>query len=226
MFIKTFATNMSGFSVAVQKPGEAGEPSVATANGNVTISTWFEDTVVRYVTLNPDGSPDATERIFTQNEPANVVWVSAGSSSSAVIAWELANGACGIGALGAGLGVSLRTLAPSCRKPYVHGGSDLVVAFEDSGTIQIASVITSTVPTIDVGIPVMFGMGSDVTVFRIGGNRWAAWRDSSRLHLSAVSAIADATIVNAPSGPPDAYAPAGPYLFAVWGADLWAITCP
>ena len=226
-FQKTFPTDMTMFNTTLMRTGQVGEPSIARANGTTLVSTWFHDNVIEYVTLNPDGTPDATDRIFVQALAANVAWVSAASSPSALIAYELVDGTCGIGAINDALATTAGPLGIACSAPYVHSdASDAVLFYGQGGTIYGATALASTAPNVVVGTPVPFGPGREPVVWRIGGNRWAAWRDDSRLRMSAVSAISDVTIANAPSGPPDAYTPAGPYLFAVWGADLWAITCP
>jgi hypothetical protein len=182
---------------------------------------------VQYVALLADGTPEALDRLVAANEPSNIVSVTTASGPSAIVAWDLASGGCNVAAVSDSLAVTQSALAPTCRAPYLHGDAgDAVVAYERSGAIELRTVLATAAPALAVGTPVTFGSGSRPAVWRIGANRWVAWRDASRLHISAVSAVADATIENAPSGPPDAYQPAGPYLFAVWGSELWAITCP
>jgi hypothetical protein len=120
-------------------------------------------------------------------------------------------------------------VSPDCRKPFLHGnGTDIVAVFESTsnGNISTVSLDAMANGSVIATSSRTLGTGSDPRVFAINGQRWAAWRDNSRLHMSPTAIATDVPIVNAPSGPPDAYEPAGPYLFAVWRSELWAITCP
>ncbi|HUS32218.1 MAG TPA: hypothetical protein VMZ53_27145 [Kofleriaceae bacterium] len=224
-YMKTFPTDMTGFFVAVQRTGSAGEPSIARVNGTSLVSTWYHDNVIQFVVLLADGSPDTVDRSFTPGT-ANIRSVSVADGPSAIIAWSEANGTCGVGSLDAQFGVSLKTLGTACTTPYVHGnGTDVAAVYDWGAYIRTSTIQVQMDGSFVVGNERMIGQGTGPVVIAMG-ERWAAWRDNSRLHMSPLANIAEAVIENLPSGPPDAYTPAGPYLFAVWGAELWAITCP
>jgi len=223
-YLKVLLSDMTSFGNYIQRTGRIGEPSIGTANGTVAVSTWFHDTEIDFVSLLVDGTPDTTDRVFTLNEPANVRSVTIASGPSVVVAWDLVNNGCGLGAISDTFGTTTGTLAgTACAKPYVHGNH---VIYENLADLVVDDLSVTNLPTVSVTDVRTLVQGSDPRLLTIAGQEWFAWRDNSRVHLSPIESVTDVPIDNLPSGLPDAYEPAGPYLFAVWGSELWAVTCP
>jgi hypothetical protein len=53
-----------------------------------------------------------------------------------------------------------------------------------------------------------------------------AYDNGAALAITGVDPVANLPISGLPSGTPDAFDVAGAYIFAAYGADLYAITCP
>lgn len=225
---KTFPTDMSSFIWnSPEYTGHATTPSVSDSGG-VSISTWFEGPILRFMQLLPaNGQGDGSVR--TADTAASMVTsASAAGGTVSVVALALDDGSCRVVSIGSDLTSVGRSLGSQCQSPHAaHTGDAFTVVYERGGMVAM-SVVQATPPPLQLSIGGERDLapGSRPRLVTFGAENWLAWIDAGALQLGFIGEVFEqVAIAGLPSTTPDAFEVTDGHVFAAYGSTLWAITC-
>lgn len=227
-FQTTFPTDMSSFIWnSPEYTGHATTPSVSDSGG-VSISTWFEGPILRFMQLLPaDGQGDGFVRT-ADTAMSTVTSASAAGGNVSVVALALDDGSCRVVSVGSDLSSLGRSLRSQCQSPHAARTGDAFTIVYERGGMVAMSVVQATPPPLQIstGGERDLAPGSRPRLVTFGAESWLAWIDAGSLQLGYIGEVFEhVTIAGLPSAPPDAFEVTDGHVFATYGSTLWAITC-
>lgn len=222
---KVWASDMSTFLYAdAGQQCRTGEQSVANLSGSI-YSTWFEGSEHFYVGLKADGTEEAPNQ-SAGLAPNTIVNTSVASGEVGVIAAEMNDGTCEVRQFPT---VVAQTLSTTCSDVHlVNAASTKWLAVYEAGTsIELRELTFSAVgANLTISNPGALVTGQSPRLFKSGSVWLVAYNKGAALAVTGLEPVANLPISGLPGGAPDAFDVAGPYIFAAYGADLYAVTCP
>jgi len=222
---KVWASDMTVFTYADGgQQCRTGEQSVANVGGTI-YSTWFEGSEHLYVGLKSDGKEETPDQSagFALDTIENS---SVASGDVGVIAAEMNGGTCEVRQFPTVVSQSLST---TCTDVHLvtRSPTQWLAVYEAGASIELRELTSTSAGTaLTISNPGTLATGRSPRLFKSGSVWLVAYDSGAALAITGVDPVANVPISGLPSGTPDAFDVAGAYIFAAYGADLYAITCP
>lgn len=224
VWIKTFRADMSGYdTLEMRNPGIIGEPSVALAT-NANVAVWFDAQTIRYTALDAAGVPTGGDQT-PGGAGSTIVTASVAGDAHTSIVSALQNGTCFLHNINGPAMTNIGAFANPCTRPHaVANGSEVVYVYEagDTVTTRVGTAFAQS----SIGAARPLGAATGPRAFRAAGRYLVVALSGSSLVLFDHATGTDVPVPGLPAGIPDAYTTAGDRVFAVYGTELHAITCP
>lgn len=223
---KVWAPDMSAFIYADGgQQCRTGEQSIANLGGSI-YSTWFEGSEHLYVGLKADGTEEAPD-LSAGFAPNTIVNTSVASGEAGVIAAEMNDGTCEVRQFPTVVAQSLSTTCTDVHLVSFGQSTKWLAVYEAGTSIELRELTLTAIGTnLTISNPGTLATGQSPRLFKSGSVWLVAYNKGSSLGVTGIDPVAALPISGLPSGAPDAFDVAGPYIFAAYGADLYAVTCP